>query len=95
VRNYELVFIVHPDLESEGLDEIVERVQTFVEREGGQVAKVEPWGMRRLAYPIQDQQDGHYVLMHLELDPQNVLTLERNLKLTEEIMRHMIVRLEE
>jgi small subunit ribosomal protein S6 len=95
VRNYELVFIVHPDLESEGLDEVVERVQTFVERDGGQVTKVEPWGMRRLAYPIQDQRDGHYVLMHLELNPQNVLTLERNLKLTEGIIRHMIVRLEE
>lgn len=95
MRNYELVFIVHPDLESEGLDEVVERVQTFVERDGGQVTKVEPWGMRRLAYPIQDQREGHYVLMHLELNPQNVLTLERNLKLTEGIIRHMIVRLEE
>jgi small subunit ribosomal protein S6 len=94
VRQYELVFVVHPELETEDLSAVVERVEDLVKRSGGQVIRIEPWGLRRLAYPIQNRWEGQYLLMRLELDPPGVADLERRLRLTEQIMRHLIVRVE-
>jgi small subunit ribosomal protein S6 len=95
VRSYELTFIVHPEVDSDGLTAVSDRVKELVERNGGKVVQTEPWGTRRLAYPIQKQWEGQYVLMRLELEPQGVAALERGLGLTEQIMRHLVVRLEE
>ena len=95
VRDYELVFVVHPTVDPDGLTAVTENVQALVERGGGTVVKLDPWGLRRLAYPIQDVWEGQYVLMRLEMDPQAVAPLERSLKLLEEVMRHLIVRVEE
>jgi len=94
VRSYELIFIVHPDVDGDDLTAVVDRVQELVKRDGGQVVKIEPWGMRRLAYPIQKRWEGQYVLMQLEMEPQGVSALERSLRLTEQIMRHLVVRVE-
>jgi small subunit ribosomal protein S6 len=94
MRSYELVFIVDPELEGDDLTAVIERVKTLVERNSGQVAQVEPWGLRRLAYPIRKQWEGQYVLMQLEMEPQGVAGLERDLALAEQVMRHLIVRLE-
>ncbi len=95
MRSYELVFIVHPEVDGDDLTAVLDRVKGLVERDGGKVTQVEPWGLRRLAYPIQDQREGQYVLMGLELEPQGVASLERGLMLTEQIIRHLIVRVEE
>ena len=95
MREYELVFIVHPDVDPEGLTAAIERVETLVERGGGKVAQVNPWGLRRLAYPIQDVWEGQYLLMRLELEPEAVAPLERGLGLAEGIIRHLIARVEE
>lgn len=92
MRSYELVFIVDPELEGDDLTAVIERVKTLVERNGGQVAQVELWGLRRLAYPIRNQWEGQYVLMQLEMEPQGVGGLERDLGLAEQVMRHLIVR---
>jgi len=94
VRSYELIFIVHPDVSGDNLTAVIDRVKELVQRDGGKVVKTEPWGMRRLAYPIQKRWEGQYVLMQLELDSQGVSALERGLGLTEQIMRHLVVRLE-
>jgi len=94
MRSYELVFIVGPEVDEDSLTAVVETAKGLVERSGGEVAQVEPWGLRRLAYPIQDQWEGQYVLMQLELEPQGVAELERGLGLTEQIMRHLVVRVE-
>jgi small subunit ribosomal protein S6 len=94
VRSYELVFIVHPEVDGDDLTAVVETVKGLVGRSGGEVTQVEPWGLRRLAYPIQKQWEGQYVLMRLELEPQGVTELERSLGLTEPIIRHLIVRVE-
>jgi len=91
VRSYELVFIVHPEVDGDDLTAIVETVKGLVERGGGEVTQVEPWGLRRLAYPIQKQWEGQYVLMRFELEPRSVAELERGLGLTEQVMRHLIV----
>lgn len=95
VRSYELIYIVHPEVDEAGLAAVNETVTGLVERGGGKVAKIDPWGLRRLAYPIQKLWEGQYVLMHLELDPQGVTELERGLGLAEQILRHLVVRLEE
>jgi len=91
VRSYELVFIVHPEVDGDDLTAIVETVKGLVERGGGEVTQVEPWGLRRLAYPIQKQWEGQYVLMRFELESRGVAELERGLGLTEQVMRHLIV----
>lgn len=94
MRSYELVFIVHPQVEGDALTALIENVKGLVERSGGKVTHVDPWGMRRLAYPIRKQWEGQYVLMRLELEPRGVAALERSLRLTESVLRHLIVRIE-
>lgn len=95
MRSYELVFIVHPEVDEDGLTAVTEKVEGLIKRNDGKVTRIEPWGLRRLAYPIQDQWEGQYVLMQLELESQSVVGLERDLGLTEQIMRHLVVRVEE
>ena len=94
MRSYELIFIVHPELDEDDLTAVLERVTGLIERNSGKVSRVEPWGLRRLAYPIEKQWEGQYVLMALELEPQGVAGLERDLGLVEPVMRHLIVRVE-
>jgi small subunit ribosomal protein S6 len=95
MRNYEFTFIVHPDVEDEGLAGVTEKVGQFITDGGGRVTSVDHWGRRRLAYPIQKQREGYYVLMQVQLDPRSIGELERNLKLTEEVIRHLLVRVED
>ena len=95
MRSYELIFIVHPDVNEDDMTAVVEKVEGLVERNSGKVVQTESWGLRRLAYPIQKRWEGQYVLMGLELESQSVAGLERDLGLTEQIMRHLIVRVEE
>ena len=94
MRSYELVFIIHPEVDGDDLTAVMDRVTGLVERNSGKVTQVDPWGLRRLAYPIQKQWEGQYVLMQLELAPQGVTGLERGLGLVEEVMRHLVVRVE-
>ena len=94
MRSYELVFIVNPELDEDDLTAVRERVEGLIERSSGKVTKVEPWGLRRLAYPVQKQGEGQYVLMQLEIEPQGVAELERDLGLVEPILRHLIVRVD-
>lgn len=92
MHNYEVTFIVHPDVEDEGMTGVVEKVSQFITGGGGQITNVNRWGRRRLAYPIRKQREGYYVLMHVQLDPQSINELERSLKLTEEVIRYLLVR---
>ena len=94
MRSFELVFIVHPEVDEDDFTAVVERVTSLVERNSGEVTEVNIWGLRRLAYPIQNQWEGQYVLMLLELEPQGVAGLERDLTLVEQVIRHLVVRVE-
>ena len=94
MRSYEMVFIVRPDLDGDELDDVVNDVGSLIKRNGGEVTKVEPWGLRRLAYPIKKHQEGRYLLMTFELEPSNVTELERVLRLKESVIRHLVIRLE-
>ncbi len=95
MREYELVMVISPEVSDEGVPDTVDRVQKFIQDRGGEVKQVEPWGRRRLAYPIEQYQEGHYVVAQFSLDPQAVRALEGNLQLAEDVIRHLVVKLEE
>ena len=90
MREYEVVFIVHPDLEEQAFNEIVERVTGWVTEDGGSVEKLDVWGKRTLAYPIRKKTEGQYVLVHAKMQPEQTTSLERNMRLTEPIMRFLV-----
>ena len=94
LRDYELMFIVSPEVVENDLSGVVERVSQMVSTAGGEVTGAQPWGRRRLTYPIRHFREGWYVLMRLRLDPKAMALLERSLALTEEVIRHLLVRLE-
>lgn len=97
MRTYELMAVLRPDLDSEGTGRAVERIVSLVEALNGQVTSINqenPWGMRRLAYPIRHFRDGYYVLFSLQLDPARQGELDRELKLREEVIRYLVVRAE-
>ena len=95
VRDYELVFIIKPDVGDENTEGVIERVKQYIANANGEITKVEPWGLRKLAYPISDFREGYYVVMQFRMDPKATAELERSIRLTEDIIRHLLVRLGE
>ncbi len=91
-RDYELGFILNPEVSEEQTRAILERIQQIVKNYDGQVVKVNQWGRRRLAYPIEHHRDGYYVFINMILTPETVLELDRTLKVSEEVMRHLVKR---
>jgi small subunit ribosomal protein S6 len=90
LRDYEIVFIVHPELDDQAFQGIVDRVTKWVTDPGGQIEKTDIWGRRHLAYPIKKQREGQYVLLQAQMAPSATAELERNMRLTEPILRFMI-----
>ncbi len=91
-RDYELGFILNPEVSEEQTSAILERIEKIVKNYDGQVVKVNQWGRRRLAYPIEHHRDGNYVFIDMILTPETVLELDRTLKVSEEVMRHLVKR---
>jgi small subunit ribosomal protein S6 len=89
---YELVFIVRPTVDEERMKTVVERVSTYITDRGGTVEKVDPWGRRRMAYPIEDHLDGQYVLTQFKADPAITGDLEASLRISEDVIRHLLIR---
>jgi len=94
MREYELVFIIHPDLDEIATTEVVERVKGWITEAGGTIDKFDPWGKRKLAYPIQKQNEGQYFLFNTHMTPSFVADLERNLRFVEPVMRFLISGIE-
>jgi small subunit ribosomal protein S6 len=92
VREYEVLYIVRADLDDEKVQEVVKRVNTLIEKAGGTVERTNLWGKRKLAYEVKHQKEGAYVLQDFTIPPQRVPELEAALKITEEVLRHLIVR---
>ncbi len=95
IRPYELMVVLDPERPPEQLDQIVERIKNVITSNGGQVLEVIPWGRRRFCYPIRKKMEGHYVLMRAEMPAQATAPLERTLRITEEVLRHLLVRMDE
>ncbi|MBB6674385.1 30S ribosomal protein S6 [Cohnella nanjingensis] len=91
MRNYELMYIIRPDVEQETVQAVVEKFQGIIAN-GGEIVKHEVQGKKRLAYEINKHRDGTYVLVHFKATPDVVTELERVLKITDEVIRHMVVR---
>jgi small subunit ribosomal protein S6 len=91
-RDYELGFILNPEVSEEQSHAMLERVEQIVSNYDGQVVRVNQWGRRRLAYPIQRHRDGYYVFFDMILTPETVLELDRTMKVSEEVLRHLIKR---
>jgi len=92
LRDYEILYIVRPDLEEDKVQDIVKRVNTLIGRSGGAAEQTSLWGKRKLAYEVKHQKEGSYVLQDFQIDPGRVPELESALKITEEVLRHLIVR---
>ena len=92
MRDYEVLYIVRADLDDEKVHDAVKRVNTLIERSGGTAERTNLWGKRKLAYEVKHHKDGSYVLQDFKLDPDRVPELESSLKITEEVLRHLIVR---
>lgn len=93
MRDYELMFIISPRVSEEETGNVTDRVKQFIANAGGEVTKAEQLGLRRLAYPIRDSREGFYVVLNFRMAPKATTELERNLKLTEDIIRYLLVRL--
>jgi small subunit ribosomal protein S6 len=95
-RDYELTFILRIDANEEATNELVEEVRGWVEADGlGAVNRVDRWGRRRLAYEVEKQREGYYVLFDASIDSQNIPELERNLRLSTGVLRYLLVRKDE
>lgn len=92
MRDYELAFIVEPNIDDEGVTGVVEKVSHFVQTGDGTVASVDVWGRKTLAYPINRHREGTYVLLQATMSPASLGELERNLKLSEEIIRYLLIK---
>ncbi len=90
MRSYEIAYIADPELDEQALGALEDKVKGWVEVAGGQVTKVDRWGRRRLAYPIRKRMDGFYVILEARLPARASLPLERDLRLTEQVLRYMI-----
>ncbi len=95
MHEYELTLIVRSDVEEADLTAVIDRVKGLVANNGGEVVKLDLWGTRRLAYPIKRVREGQYVFMVIKLPPQSVAEVDRGIRLTEDILRHLFVRIEE
>lgn len=91
-RDYELGFILNPEVSEDETRALLERVEQIVANYGGQIVKINQWGRRRLAYPIERHRDGFYVFIDMILTPETVAELERTLTVSEIVLRHMVKR---
>ncbi len=92
---YELMYIVKPELDDQQVQQEIEKVGQLIQTNGGQVKKVTPWGKRRLAYTVKDNREGHYVVEEFDLDQAKVQEVERVLKISDSVFRHLLVRQDE
>jgi small subunit ribosomal protein S6 len=91
-RDYELGFILYPEVSEEEIGSTLGRIEQIVASHGGQVVRVNQWGRRRLAYPIDHHRDGYYIFIDMILTPETVAELERTLKVSEIVLRHIVKR---
>ena len=92
MRHYEIVFIVHPD-QSEQVPGMIERYRATVGTRNGKIHRLEDWGRRQLAFPIQKVHKAHYVLMNIECDQETLVELEHSFKFNDAVLRHLVVKM--
>ncbi len=94
MRRYELMLVLRPDVAEDRVQAVLDRSTRTISTANGQIVKVSPWGRRRLAYPIGPYREGSYYIILFDAPADAVLELERGLNITEEVMRHLVTRVE-
>jgi small subunit ribosomal protein S6 len=94
MRRYELMLVLRPDAPEDRVQATLDRTTRGIAGTGGQIVKVSPWGRRRLAYPIGQQREGSYYLLLFDAPSEAITELERSLLITEDVMRHLVTRVE-
>ena len=94
MRHYEVVFLVHPD-QSEQVPAMIERYKALVENGGGKIHRLEDWGRRQLAYPIQKLVKAHYVLLNIEVEQAVLAELTESFRFNDAVLRHLIMKRDE
>jgi small subunit ribosomal protein S6 len=92
--DYELVFIVHPEVPDDGLDPVINNIIQFITGKGGTIVENNRWGRKKLSYPIKHLMEGNYVLIKFKLDPSANKELETNLKISEKIIRYLLIKID-
>lgn len=92
MRPYETLFILKPDLEEEAITAAIERLTELIQNNKGTVEQVNRWGKKRLAYEIQEYREGYYTLVLFQGEPETAKELDRVMRLSDEVIRHVIVR---
>ena len=94
MHKYELVCIIHPDLDETAFNGAIDKVKGWISDAGGSVDKLDVWGRRRLAYTVRNQREGQYVLLNVSLPPSATAGLDQNLRFLEPVIRYMITSVE-
>ena len=94
MRNYEVIFVVHPD-QSEQVPAMIERYTALISAQGGKVHRLEDWGRRQLAYPIEKVAKAHYVLMNIECGQPELDELENAFRFNDAVLRHLVVKMKQ
>jgi small subunit ribosomal protein S6 len=94
LRDYELTIVISPETSEEKLEASIESISRYVTDRGGAVSDVQRWGKRKLAYPIKHFIEGYYVLLQFKMKPLDGRQLENNLRISEEVLRHLLINLE-
>lgn len=92
LKDYELVLVYKPELGDDGLSASVDKVSQFITSRGGEVVATNNWGKQKMAYPIERFVDAYYVLLQIKFNPGTARELEANLNISEELLRHLLVR---
>lgn len=94
-RMYELGFIIPNNVPEQEVPGVIETTKGWITELGGEVTNVDYWGRRRLAYTIEDFREGYYTFLAMNIDPVQIPELEHNIKFSSQIIRHLVVRLDE
>lgn len=94
MRRYELMLVLRPDVPDDRSQALIDRTTRTITTAGGQIVKVAPWGRRRLAYPIERYREGSYHIVLFEAPADSISELEHGLLITEEVLRHLVTRVE-
>jgi small subunit ribosomal protein S6 len=92
LKDYELVFILNPDMAEEALENRINSISQFITTREGVIADVQKWGKKKLAYPIKHVLEGNYILAKFQMKPARAKELEANLRISEEVIRHLLIK---
>ena len=92
MRSYECIFVLRPTLDEEAINANIEKFKGIIEKNGGEIVEVDTWGRRKLAYPIKKVNEGFYTLVNFKSDSELPKELARNFRISDSVIRHIIVK---